>query len=368
MQAEPNDLLLELPAMSGRTELTITWATLGKILLAVLFAYLAVRLWPLLALLLLGLLIAIALAPIVAWTTRKQWPRWSGVLLCGLVLVSFVFLLVAILVPTFGGQAGALITNLPALREQWFANLPTTGPIRAAADRLLSSPAFSDPEPVMKQFFAAFGVAVAGVTKFLLVLIFAMYFVADGPRIYRWLRAFLPPPQRERVDTAAQEITDVVGHYVIGQAITSALCGTFAFLVLWLLRVPNAGLLAILAAVFDVLPLIGFFLFAIPAVALAFTVSPGTAALAALLYSAYHLFENYFIVPKVYGDRLRLSTLTVLISCLAAGMLAGVIGVIIVLPVVASYPVIERIWLRPYLERDTVAKHEQIDASEHGAR
>src|SRR6266508_919225 len=109
------------------------------------------------------------------------------------------------------------------------------------------------------------------------------------------------------------------------------------------------------------------FLFTIPAMAMALTVSPGTALLVGALYGVYHLIENYFIVPKVYGDRLRLSTLTVLISCLAAGMLAGVIGVIIVLPLVASYPVLERWWLRPHLEPDTVEKHVAIDTQEHGA-
>jgi predicted PurR-regulated permease PerM len=85
-----------------------------------------------------------------------------------------------------------------------------------------------------------------------------------------------------------------------------------------------------------------------------------------LLYGAYHLAENYFIVPKVYGNRLRLSTLTVLIACLAAAALAGVIGVIIALPLVACYPIVERIWLRPCLEGDTVRKHEQVDAEHHG--
>jgi predicted PurR-regulated permease PerM len=85
----------------------------------------------------------------------------------------------------------------------------------------------------------------------------------------------------------------------------------------------------------------------------------------ALLYAAYHVVENYFIVPKVYGDRLRLSTLTVLVCCLAAGLLAGVAGVILVLPIVASYPILERIWLQPYLQRGTVQKHDQIEAEEH---
>jgi predicted PurR-regulated permease PerM len=163
---------------------------------------------------------------------------------------------------------------------------------------------------------------------------------------------------------AGEDIADVVGHYVVGQIVTSVLCAIYAFVVLVILQVPSAALLAVMAGVFDVLPLIGFFLFMIPAIAIALTVSPATAGLVGLLYGAYHLIENYFIVPKVYGNRLRLSTLTVLISCLAAGLVSGVIGVILVLPIVASYPIIERNWLQPYLGRETVQKHEQLDAED----
>src|SRR4030095_4178933 len=131
--------------------------------------------------------------------------------------------------------------------------------------------------------------------------------------------------------------------------------------VLAILKVPNALLLAVMAGVFDVLPMIGFFLFTIPAVVIAWTVSTPTAAIVATLYVVYHVVENYFIVPKVYGDRLRLSALTVLISCLAAGIVAGIIGIIIILPIVASYPVVERLWLHSYLQPDTVDKHEKIE-------
>src|SRR5215211_1770378 len=246
------------------------------------------------------------------------------------------------------------------------AMLPQSGPVREIADPFLSYPAFGDPGPLLKNFLAVLTVALTGVVQFFLVLIVAIYFVADGPRLYRWLVAFLPREDRRKMDGAAAEITDVVGHYIVGQVITSALCGSYAFIVLALFHVPNAGFLAIVAAIFDVLPLIGFFLFTIPAMAMALTVSPGAALLVGALYGVYHLVENYFIVPKVYGDRLRLSTLTVLISCLAAGIVAGVIGIIIVLPLVASYPVIERLWLRPYLQPDTVEKHDEIEQREEG--
>jgi predicted PurR-regulated permease PerM len=142
-------------------------------------------------------------------------------------------------------------------------------------------------------------------------------------------------------------------------------CAIYAFTVLILLHVPNAALLAVVAGVFDLLPLVGFFLFTIPAALVALTVSPRATMLVLVFYGAYHLIENYFIVPKVYGNRLRLSGLTVLFSCLIAASVAGVIGVILVLPLVACYPIVERTWLRPYLEQDTAEKHDAIDTAAH---
>jgi predicted PurR-regulated permease PerM len=352
--------------MPREVEFTISWRTIAKLLLAILLAYLLVKLWPLIELLLLALLIAIAFNPLVQWIRKHHWPHWAAVLMSAAILFGFVVLLVTILIPTFTGQGGNLIQSLPSLRDEWAAKLPQSGPVREIGNQFLSFPAFGNPEPLRKQFFATLTVALSGVVQFFLVLIVAIYLVADGPRVYSWLLAFLPRADRRKMDKAAVEVTDVVGQYIVGQVITSLLCGLYAFIVLALFRVPNAGFLAIIAAVFDVLPLIGFFLFTIPAMAMALTVSTGTAFLVGAFYGAYHLIENYFVVPKVYANRLRLSTLTVLISCLAAGMVAGLIGVIIVLPVVASYPVLERYWLRPHLEPDTVEKHVAIDTQEHG--
>jgi predicted PurR-regulated permease PerM len=351
--------------MPRQVEFTVSWTAIAKLLLAILMAYLFVRLWPLIELLLLALLIAIAFNPLVHWTRKHHWPHWAAVLLCAVILFGFAGLLVTILIPTFTGQGGTLIQSLPSLRDEWAAKLPQSGPVREIANQFLSSSAFGNPEPLLKQFVTILTVALSGVVQFFLVLVVAIYFIADGPRVYSWLVAFLPVVDRRKMDSAAVDVTDVVGHYIVGQVITSLLCGLYAFIVLALCGVPGAGFLAIIAGIFDVLPLIGFFLFTIPAMGMALTVSPGTALLVGALYGVYHLIENYFIVPKVYGDRLRLSTLTVLISCLAAGLIAGVIGVIIILPVVASYPVLERYWLHPHLEPDTLEKHAAMDVQEH---
>lgn len=344
--------------------ITVTWGTLFKILIAVLLAFTAIKLWPLVEILLLGLLIAITFWPVVRWTAARGWPKWTGVLISAILVFGFVILFLGVLIPALGEQATALIKNLPAFRENILAKLP--GTIRVAAARLMEAPSFADPEPLMKSFLAWGAVVVEALAKLLVVIAVAIYLVADGARVFKWLLAFFPVVHRRKIAVAAPEIAEVVSCYMAGQLITSLICATYVFGMLKLLHVPNALLLAALAGIFDVLPIIGFFLAVLPAAAVALTVAPGTAFLVVALYLAYHLIENYFIVPKIYGNRLRLSTLTVLISCLAGALLAGVTGAIAILPIVASYPIIERIWLRPLLEPDTVATHEAIDKREHG--
>jgi predicted PurR-regulated permease PerM len=129
-----------------------------------------------------------------------------------------------------------------------------------------------------------------------------------------------------------------------------------------LLKVPAALLLALLAGLFDFVPVIGFIASSVFAVAMALTVSSSTALIMLALYVAYHMVENYLISPWAYGDRLKLSNVAVILAFAVGAELAGVIGALIALPVAAAYPAIERIWLREKLPEDTVAEHRAIEA------
>jgi predicted PurR-regulated permease PerM len=149
---------------------------------------------------------------------------------------------------------------------------------------------------------------------------------------------------------------------VLGQVITSLLSFFYVLGLLTVLKVPAALLLAVLAGLFDVLPVLGFFLAVVPAMLFALKVSEPTALIVFAGYIAYHAIENYFIVPAVYGSRLRISTFVVLLSLLAAGLLAGIEGAIAALPIVASYPIIEKIWLRRYVGETTLKEHARIES------
>jgi len=120
-------------------------------------------------------------------------------------------------------------------------------------------------------------------------------------------------------------------------------------------------LLALLAGVFDFVPVLGFILSSVPAVVLGLGVSPLVGLVVAGLYVLYHLIENYYLGPKVYGGKLRLSHLAVILAFAVGAEVGGIIGAILALPVAAMYPVIEGIWLKDYLGRDAVETHRRIE-------
>jgi predicted PurR-regulated permease PerM len=135
----------------------------------------------------------------------------------------------------------------------------------------------------------------------------------------------------------------------------------FVYVSLSLLHVPGALLLAVLAGIFDFVPVLGFICSSVPAVLLALTVSPFVALIVAALYVAYHMIENYYIGPKVYGERLRLSNLAVILAFAVGAEIGGVVGALLALPIAGMYPVVESVWLKEYLGRDAVETHRRIE-------
>jgi predicted PurR-regulated permease PerM len=194
-----------------------------------------------------------------------------------------------------------------------------------------------------------------------LSLILTLYLLIEGEQTAAWLLAFVPLSRRPRAKQTMVEARRVMLGYVVGNAATSICAALFVLILLSVLGVPAAFLLALLAGVFDFLPVIGFPLSAAPAMLLGTTVSGRAVVIIAVLYAAYHTFENYVIAPRVYGDRLKLSNLAVILAFAVGAQIGGVIGALIALPVAAVYPAVERIWLRDQLGEQTVDEHRAIE-------
>lgn len=350
-------------------EVRLPVATIVKVLLTALLVWAALRLVPHFFLFLLTLLFAVTLSPAVTWLERRGLSRGAAVGIVGASLVTAILAFVFLVIPSLTEQIYALVHNLPAYRAGVEARLSREHPLlNQLVQQILDLPSSPRVAASLKQPLAWGQVAVVGVTVTILVLVLTLYLLLDGKRAYAWLLAYVPRHHRKKMATTILEVSDVVLAYMQGQLLTSFLYGAFALVVLTIFHVPAAVPLAFLAAICDIIPILGVIVSTLPAVLLALTVSPAAAVSILLLYAVYHVFENYVIVPKVYGRQLSLSTLAVLVAIVLGGSLYGILGAVLVLPLVAAYPIIERIWLHEYLSDEVLKDHSALEqAAEAGS-
>jgi len=341
-----------------RIEVRLPLITIVKVFAALSCAYALHALWPLLLLVFLALFLAVTLHAFVGWLESKRMKHWVSLLVVIGGLVTALGVGIALLVPALINQAANFSHNFPQLREDTLNQIPPGWGVRNNLEHLLDTSNWSAADPWLSHFMSAGGIALNGISEIALVLVIALYLLIDGGKTYEWLLAFFSPLHRRKLRITGQEISKVIFGYVSGQVVTSVLVMIFTYIVLSVLQVPGALTLAILAGILDILPILGFIISTVPAFLLALSVSPRVALLVLTLYLVFHVIENYFIVPKVYGKNLRLSTLTVLMGLLAGVLLAGIPGSLAALPVIASYAAIERIWLKPFLRDGVSEKHE----------
>jgi predicted PurR-regulated permease PerM len=321
-------------------------------------------LWAIIALsriitvMLVAIVLAIAFEPPVEWLQRLRLPRWAASSLVVLLVLVVVGAFIVLSGASLASQTSLLVQRLMALQEEVAQKLPPFLTRILTHGQSAVPPAASD----LAGYAVALGSAVANALIVTAVAsILTLYLLIDGRRTWEWVVAYVPPRNRKRAQVTAEAARRAVRHYVIGNIATSVFAALVVLVALSLLHVPAALLLALLAGVCDFVPVLGFAVSAIPAILLALTVSTGTGLVTAAVYLGYHLAENYFIGPRVYGDQLRLSNLAVLLAFAVGAELGGVVGALLALPVAAMYPVVEEIWLGQYLGRDAVETHKRLE-------
>jgi predicted PurR-regulated permease PerM len=192
---------------------------------------------------------------------------------------------------------------------------------------------------------------LSGVTGVQTVAVLTIYLLIDGPRVGMGLMRLLPRSERLPARQMLAEIAVQVGGYMRGQLVTSVLAGLFSFVLLAALRVPEPLALAFLMAVADTVPMVGPLIGTVPAVLMALTRGGPTAAGVGIAYLLYHQLESHVIVPRVYGNTLKLAPSVVVIAILIGATLMGILGALLALPVAAAVPVVLR-FVEEWRERE----------------
>ena len=291
---------------------------------------------------LVAIVLAIAFEPLVEVLQRLRLPRWAASVLVVLTVIATIVFFLIVSGASLASQARVVGQRLIAIEKDLVQRLPPYLGRIVTRDSATTTNA-SD--------VAGYAVTIgSAIVNALLVTVIAsiltLYLLIDGRRTWEWVVAYVPARNRARVQATAEAGRLAVRRYVIGNVATSVFAAVVVFVALWLLHVPAALLLSLLAGVCDFIPVLGFAVSSVPAVLLALTVSGGTAFAVTAVYVGYHLAENYFIGPRVYGGQLRLSNLAVLLAFAVGAELGGIVGALLALPVAAMYPVVEEMSAR----------------------
>lgn len=191
------------------------------------------------------------------------------------------------------------------------------------------------------------GVLVAGATSListtfqvLLIVLASAYFLYDFPRFTANVRRFVPVRWRPLHDDLVQKADRAVGGFLRGQILITIVLGIMIWIGLSLIGVPFATAISVLAAIFNLVPYLGPIIGVIPAVLLAFTVSPLAALLTVVVFVVANQVEGNLLGPLILSRSVDLHPVTVLLAISAGLGLLGILGALLAVPVVALVKVL----------------------------
>ena len=331
--------------MSDNPRALIRYALVGAAL-TVFISWALFLLRDTLLLLYIAALIAIGLSPIVTFIQRRRdrrgtqrLPRWVAILIIYLAVIGALVGVALMVVPPLVAQARALWSAAPEILHQAQTWLLQRGLIRreVSMQEIAASVPGGD---VVGTVIGASVAVIGGVFGVITVLIIAFYLLVDAESILQQFLRLFPRPERPRVHDACRRVATKVSAWLNGQLLLAAIIGSTAAFALCLLGVPYFYVLALIAGVGEMIPIVGPLLSAIPAVVIAFTVSPALGISVAAFFLLQQQVENHLLVPKIMERQVGVSAVVVIIALLLGGSLLGIVGAILAVPTAAILQVL----------------------------
>ncbi|HWO07671.1 MAG TPA: AI-2E family transporter [Candidatus Paceibacterota bacterium] len=326
---------------------SITTGTIVKTLVVLAGAWLVWYLRDLVLIVLTAVVIASAMDPAVRAFMRWRMPRILAVILLYVIVLSSIGGLFYVFVPSVLNELTGFISALPSYLDL----LNRLGAYNEYADILgLPSPTNISPADLIAQardslrvsgaFGSAAGAAATlfgGVFSFILILVLSFYFTMSETGVDDFLRVVTPQRYRAYVLDLWERSKRKIGLWMQGQVLLGVIIGILVYLALSILGIKHALLLAVLAAFFELIPVFGPTLAAVPAVLIAF--ADGGLILGLVVIGVYIIlqqFENHLIYPLVVTKVVGVPPLLVILGLIIGAQLAGFLGILLSVPVAAT--------------------------------
>jgi len=296
--------------------------------------------WDIIAALFFAVIVASALEPAIEWLKARGIPRILGVIMVYLAIVLAMFFLFYFIIPLLLDDLRSFSVLYPSLEAQVRSglaeagNLPLASFLTANFGEFLSAP-LAQIGSLTSDLGTIISAALGGVFSLALVFVFSFYLAAQERGIENFLRLVTPLKHESYVVDLWERSQKKLGRWLRTQVLLGAIVGLLTFFGLTLLGIPHAFFFAIIAGLFEIIPVVGPILSAVPAVAAAFLVSPLLSLLVTALYIVVQQAESHVIVPVVMRKAVGLSPLVVVLALLIGAKLGGIFGILFAVPLTA---------------------------------
>ncbi|MDP3957854.1 MAG: AI-2E family transporter [bacterium] len=292
-----------------------------------------------------SIIIASALGPFTTKLLRYNIPRVVSVLLLFLLLFVGFFVLFYFFLPPLLTDALNFIELMPeylgsveGLDATLYNIFGAQSLLTELSERFSSGDAITD---LKETVFSLTGGAIqtlnfvfGGITGFILIVVISFYLSVQERGVENFLRIVTPLQHEKYVLDLWRRSQEKIGLWLQGQVLLGLLIGVLVYLGLTVLGVPYAFLLAVIAALFELIPVFGPVMAAVPAVILGFAEGGATLGLMVIgFYVIIQQFENHLIYPLVVRKVTGVPPLLVIVSLIVGAKLAGFLGIVLAVPI-----------------------------------
>ena len=318
--------------------INITTGTVIKIMAIFIFLALVYFVRDIVMAVLFSIVIASGIEPAAVWFQKRKIPRVLGVIFVYLAIFSFLGGMFYLIVPTVFSELSSFSSKIPFYLEdplqfeilkKIYPNLPSfaTG---AFGSFLLKISDYINglAGGLLNMASAAFG----GAVSLVLIIVLSFYFSVQENGIEKFLRIIIPTRREEYAIGLWMRWRNKIGLWLQGQILLGFIVGVLVYLGLTILQVEYALTFALLAAVFELIPIFGPILAAVPPIIVALLGSPMLALEVGVLFIIIQQFENHLIYPLVIRKIVGIPPIIVILALVVGGKIGGFFGLLLAIP------------------------------------
>jgi predicted PurR-regulated permease PerM len=327
--------------------INITAGAILKGILLVLLVWFLFVIKDLILVILTSIVLASAVEPGTRWFEKRKIPRAMGVLIIYVLTILLFAAIFYFFIPTLIIDVNNLFNSLPDYIESFTSRAGQLGSL-PGVESFLDNLSNGSSNSLIGQignsvsgatlgFLSTASAIFGGILSFVLIIVLSFYLAVQKDGVASFLRIVIPIQHEQYVLDLWKRAQRKIGLWMQGQLVLGLLIGVLTYLGLMILGIKNALLLAVIAAVFELIPVFGPILAAIPAIGFALAQDGLTAGLlVAGLYLIVQQFESQLIHPLVVKKIVGIPAIIAIIALIIGAQIAGFLGVILSVPVAAA--------------------------------